>query len=876
MEDPITLELMVDPHRTPCGHTFSKVVVADWLKSHPTCPLCSKPCKKGQLKRDREMEQKILAWRKQQKDAEREEHALVKEAARRVDEFPLLPPHSSIAMLPKYVSMQTELGEAITTASVEGDEEELVVLLEVYDGICRIIAEAQDLEEKELSGLRASAKAALMSTMTAPQAEERQEKSEKKEEPEEPAALPQEAMVPLSSLGDQLERAVDKQRPEGDALSVSRKLLLLAKSRERTKARAAVPDSQMASARLIVDALGGAATLDSVLCVLRHHPGTVDEVLCDFLNGIDMAAWRQKDKEATAALLAPQGGLASLPAMSQAEAEERLRAIDREMHALEQKKAEMRLSEELATSIQHHRLKRDLSTERKEMIRHIRRADALPSGTTAVANIGAPPSYDTARALKKAQELAAEVAEEQRKRLTGEGSGDISTESESPGIKETTERDGMRTSGASNLAISSSNVTLETCSLCWDELPVTEMYTVDCAGAHRFCFDCIGRMVDISVKDGARPTCPHEDEEGNRCGYALSEREVQQVCGKGDVWERYKRLLLRIGLQSMQGCVGCPTPGCGNWLVVEAEGQERVRCPCAACGRTFCSRCRGPYHYGPWTCEEVQELATQWASWCLSSARQQRSSQLEEAAFRERRAFIEKTRKNFIADEFWKSTHLRHCPQCNRVIEKMSGCDIMICGRDTHGGNQQHGCGNRFRWRDAKPYKGKVFEEEVALDPCYGEEERLAARGNVRHGEFLRCDSCHKEILGWRFSCIHCPCFNFCEDCEVSSKHDVEHVFRIVREASDPDLVNAAKRLEGKLKTDALEEEFDSTAQRIDSSDTPGGSAFIESLANFLVDDTHNEIFVAVDEPEKEKGVRSQLKRVTRWLKKKKRAPATP
>jgi len=399
------------------------------------------------------------------------------------------------------------------------------------------------------------------------------------------------------------------------------------------------------------------------------------------------------------------------------------------------------------------------------------------------------------------------------------------------------------------------------CSLCWDELPRAEMYTVDCASAHSFCIDCVRRMVEIAVKEGSRPSCPADAEEG-KCGYLLTEREVAQVCGKGEVWERFKQLLLRIGLQSMHGCVGCPTPGCGNWLVVEAAEGERVRCPCEACGSSFCSLCRGPYHYGPWSCEKVQEFASTWAAWCLSSGRQQRIAEIEEEAFRQRAAYIKEKHLRFVADEQWKSKHLRHCPACNRLIQKVSGCDAMVCGQDAHGGNTQHGCGHKFRWTAAAQYEAKA-SDDVELDPIYGEEERKMARAGVRHPDFLKCDGCRREIVGWRFSCLHCPCFELCEDCEVSSGHDVSHVFRIVRDAADSELAAATALASGKVSPSPRKNSAEGELR---------GSAALDPVRAHLAALTALDVRPkdpAGEEEEEAKGVRGHLKKVRRWLRKK-------
>ncbi|KAH3756580.1 hypothetical protein Pelo_11608 [Pelomyxa schiedti] len=44
-EDPISLDIMVEAVSTSCGHSFSAVTIAGWLKNHNTCPSCNHPLK---------------------------------------------------------------------------------------------------------------------------------------------------------------------------------------------------------------------------------------------------------------------------------------------------------------------------------------------------------------------------------------------------------------------------------------------------------------------------------------------------------------------------------------------------------------------------------------------------------------------------------------------------------------------------------------------------------------------------------------------------------------------------------------------------------------------------------------------------------------
>lgn len=59
-------------------------------------------------------------------------------------------------------------------------------------------------------------------------------------------------------------------------------------------------------------------------------------------------------------------------------------------------------------------------------------------------------------------------------------------------------------------------------------------------------------------------------------------------------------------------------------------------------------------------------------------------------------------------DEQFKQTSCRHCLHCKRVIQRITGCDAMVCGSDVHGGNVQSGCGRSFSCLQATPYKADV------------------------------------------------------------------------------------------------------------------------------------------------------------------------
>ena len=319
------------------------------------------------------------------------------------------------------------------------------------------------------------------------------------------------------------------------------------------------------------------------------------------------------------------------------------------------------------------------------------------------------------------------------------------------------------------------------CELCFDVLPVTDMYTLNCPTSHRFCFDCIRRMVELNLKEGGVPICPIV--RPKPCGHHLSELEIIQLftsddCKRPDLIAKYNENQLKMGLSSLSGLVGCPSPDCSNFVVVDSVSGNRVKIHCDRCHFEFCSRCKARYHYGI-TCDQRVVVEMRWEDWKINGSRDYDEAVTAEAREKRRRDF-EIRIEEFKKDERWKEKKLRLCPKCSRPIEKVDGCDSMVCGRNYHGGDAQDGCGQEFNWNDARPYKAvidlSVFQK-VNLDTIDDDDIRGAKR---THAEYLACDSCHSKITGLRFQCINCPSFYLCENCQKHGfYHDPKHAFAI-------------------------------------------------------------------------------------------------
>jgi len=316
------------------------------------------------------------------------------------------------------------------------------------------------------------------------------------------------------------------------------------------------------------------------------------------------------------------------------------------------------------------------------------------------------------------------------------------------------------------------------------EFKVDQMYTVDCPSSHRFCFECIGRYVEMGIRENSRLTC-----QAAGCTHELTEDEVEQIShGPGspvtkEMVEKYKQQTLLRCVKSIPGIIGCPTPGCGNWII-PSDITRKERCQCSACGACFCSLCKGPYHYSC-DCNAVRQIQQKWVEWVTEGRMRYNHDKSEavekinaaRAEIDRRNAEIMKKYNDMLADEELLRRNGRYCPKCHRVIIKDGGCDLMICGRNYHGGNVQDGCGTHFNWSQAEPYHSVVKKpEEAKLQMEIPE----ICREFVHVG--VSCDICHQEIKGLRFSCINCPSIDYCEKCELQGTmaHAKDHLFQII------------------------------------------------------------------------------------------------
>lgn len=141
-----------------------------------------------------------------------------------------------------------------------------------------------------------------------------------------------------------------------------------------------------------------------------------------------------------------------------------------------------------------------------------------------------------------------------------------------------------------------------TCSVCMDDIVVTEKRAFHAQGCHlSLCDDCLadslGFMISNGKVDGIRCPC---------CHYYILPREVNERCGPKER-EQYHTFLLRKMLGSMNNVHECPNPGCGNAVIVDGE-CDASNWECEACAER-CAFCKGPAHPRGQRCEASRNFA---------------------------------------------------------------------------------------------------------------------------------------------------------------------------------------------------------------------------------------------------------------------------
>jgi len=232
------------------------------------------------------------------------------------------------------------------------------------------------------------------------------------------------------------------------------------------------------------------------------------------------------------------------------------------------------------------------------------------------------------------------------------------------------------------------NKTFE-CPICIDDVPVRETYIFDDC-YHRFCRNCVCGYMKEEISQGSIISqgpnvglkCP-----ANRCNKILGIHEIRNVVDP-PTYEHYDTLLRDLAIENMSDTVWCPTAGCGNALVREAQSVAPTRgarankrnatgrrvgtsmIMCYKCQYSWCTECKIPWHFEV-TCAEYQKWVADEKNKMVMLAAKEAQKVAKEA--KEMDMYME-----------WVRKHTKACPKCSTIIEKNGGCNHMTCRKCRH------------------------------------------------------------------------------------------------------------------------------------------------------------------------------------------------
>ena len=355
------------------------------------------------------------------------------------------------------------------------------------------------------------------------------------------------------------------------------------------------------------------------------------------------------------------------------------------------------------------------------------------------------------------------------------------------------------------------------CPICLEENPFNRRFDFRCR--HFSCGDgdLQNTFLCYECASGHVLSCVNDDRPGIACYHPgctqiLSPEEIAKILGRGDVTagmadSRFETadLLQRdhVLMNNPTEYALCPKPNCSYAVARSTIGAAELA-TCERCQFDFCTQCLNPYHYRS-TCSERRYIDDEWRQWNRSgratywkSYTNRKSKEVEGMSKAEQNR-VQRIVKAETKDEKWKAKNCRHCPHCDRLVNRILGCSAMRCGHDTDSFHQLSpsqrnkvtgGCNQPFDWDKAKPYKPVKVGSHVIKAQHWqrrGGNVDDAKKPIHRH---IQCDLCRTEITGLRLECLNCPSVNICEVCDrrcmfsssSSSPHkDGEHIFRIVK-----------------------------------------------------------------------------------------------
>ncbi|CAF3373663.1 unnamed protein product [Rotaria socialis] len=301
---------------------------------------------------------------------------------------------------------------------------------------------------------------------------------------------------------------------------------------------------------------------------------------------------------------------------------------------------------------------------------------------------------------------------------------------------------------------------LQTCSICTDIIP-----GIDCIRLHRcghfYCRSCLNNYIRITFENGKFGENLHCPE--NQCRQALLPTEVKQAIQNDELYERYERLTLQHGLESMEDIVWCPR--CQSPVVSGPDSDNLA--VCGLCRYTFCKKCKEIFHSQTMCSKDylIEQMKLQ------REKERQRLKEERDAALAQinktqtpkeslKQQQIAKQRycqiviklseqdsllREILTAERINLQGIQYCSHCHVPIEKNGGCSHMHCTR----------CNNDFTWQLTQEPTASIIapylenEGHMEIESLKEEFNKAASLGWYKKFNLLESNGKRRSMVIW-------------------------------------------------------------------------------------------------------------------------------
>ncbi|XP_065219973.1 E3 ubiquitin-protein ligase RNF14-like [Planococcus citri] len=236
------------------------------------------------------------------------------------------------------------------------------------------------------------------------------------------------------------------------------------------------------------------------------------------------------------------------------------------------------------------------------------------------------------------------------------------------------------------------------CEVCFDVKLGTDCIRVKPC-KHVFCKCCLKDYLTLNIVNGNVGSIRCLQFE---CDSSLTDLQIRQNIDE-ETYLKYRKFSVKLAIENDPNLLYCPREICQSVARISTLSPEM--CHCGTCQFYFCIYCKKAYH-GVQMCNLKSEER-------LKVIREYQECSLERKLELEKR-FSKQQLQKWVQDDLsekWLEACSKPCPNCKAVIQKIDGCNKMMCLN----------CNTPFCWlcnltlNRSQPYKHFIDPES----PCY-------------------------------------------------------------------------------------------------------------------------------------------------------------